>query len=173
MCFNCLFLAIQLLKFSGFSPIITYASERHTDFLKSLGATHILDRKAVAIQDLPAEVKKITDAPVKVVYDAISLPDTQEASYNTLAEGGDLVIVLDSQIKNPVESKKIHHVFGNVQPQPNRPFGRALYKQLTQFLEDGTIVVCAFSPVPRIGVVLICRVFSVSSPIVWRSFLMD
>ncbi|KAL0067829.1 hypothetical protein AAF712_004997 [Marasmius tenuissimus] len=132
--------AIQMLKFGGFSPIIAYASGHHTDFLKSLGATHVVDRKSVAIKDLPAEVKKITNIPVKAVYDAISLPDTQEASYGTLAEGGNLVIVLDSQIKNLVESKKVHHVFGNVQPEANRPFGRVLYKQLTQFLEDGTVV---------------------------------
>ncbi|KAK1229506.1 hypothetical protein PQX77_007429 [Marasmius sp. AFHP31] len=130
---------IQMLKFGGFSPIIAYASGRHTDFLKSLGATHVVDRQSVAIQDLPTEVKRITKVPVKTVYDAISLPDTQSASYDTLAEGGNLVIVLDSQIKNPVESKKVHHVFGSVQPEPNRPFGRTLYKQLTQFLQDGTV----------------------------------
>ncbi|KAL0059592.1 hypothetical protein AAF712_013643 [Marasmius tenuissimus] len=131
--------AIQMLKFGGFSPIITYASGHHTDYLKSLGATHIIDRKSVAIQYLPTEVRKITTVSVKTVYDAISLPDTQEASYNTLAEGGNLVIVLNSQIKDPVESKKVHHVFGNVQPEFNRSFGRTLYKQLTQFLQDGTV----------------------------------
>ncbi|KAK1229507.1 hypothetical protein PQX77_007430 [Marasmius sp. AFHP31] len=131
--------AIQMLKFGGFSSIITYASGHHTEFLKSLGATHIIDRKSVAIQDLPTEIKKITTVPVKTVYDAISLPDTQEASYNTLTEGGNLVIVLNSQIKNPVETKRVHHVFGNVQPEPNRPFGRTLYRHLTQFLQDGTV----------------------------------
>ncbi|KAL0566504.1 hypothetical protein V5O48_015508 [Marasmius crinis-equi] len=132
--------AIQLLKFSGFSPIVTYASSRHADFLKSLGATHVIDRQTIAINDLPTEVKKITEKPVRAVYDAISLPETQEAGYATLAEDGDLILVLEPKIKNPVENKKIHYVFGNVQPEANRPFGRALYKNLGQFLEDGTIV---------------------------------
>ncbi|KAL0059590.1 hypothetical protein AAF712_013641 [Marasmius tenuissimus] len=132
--------ALQLLKFGGFSPIIAYASGHHTNFLKRLGATHIIDRKSAAIQDLPTEVKKITDSPVKVVYDAVSQADTQEAGYNTLAEGGDLVILLATQVKNVVESKRVRHIFGSVQPAPNRPFGRALFKNLTQFLEDGTIM---------------------------------
>ncbi|KAK1230066.1 hypothetical protein PQX77_006882 [Marasmius sp. AFHP31] len=131
--------AIQLLKFVGFSPIITYASGHHTEFLKTLGATDIIDRKSVAIQDLPTEVEKITDTPVRIVYDAVSQADTEEAGYATLAEGGDLVLVLPSQIKNPVEGKKIHNVVGNV-PQPDRAFGRVLYSKLTKFLEDGIIV---------------------------------
>ncbi|HEV7737525.1 MAG TPA: hypothetical protein VGO47_09170, partial [Chlamydiales bacterium] len=38
--------AIQLAKLSGFSPIATTASTHHTDYLKSLGATHVIDRKA-------------------------------------------------------------------------------------------------------------------------------
>ena len=47
---------IQLAKLSGFSPIITTASLKNTDFLKSLGATHVIDRNA----DLPSSVKAIT-----------------------------------------------------------------------------------------------------------------
>ncbi|KAF9260469.1 GroES-like protein, partial [Marasmius fiardii PR-910] len=131
--------AIQLLKWAGFSSIITYASGHHTEHLKSLGATHVVDRKTVAVKDLPAEVKKLAGAPVKTVYDAISLDDTQHASYEILADGGNLVIVLNVAITNPVANKKITHVFGNVHPEANRPFGRILYKNLTRFLEDGTI----------------------------------
>ncbi|KAL0059588.1 hypothetical protein AAF712_013639 [Marasmius tenuissimus] len=131
--------AIQLLKFAGFSPIITYASGHHTEFLKSLGATDVIDRKSVGIQDLPTAVKKITNTPVRIVYDAVSQADTEEAGYATLAEGGDLVLVLPSQIQNPVENKKIHIVVGNV-PQLDRAFARVLYSKLTKYLEDGTVV---------------------------------
>ncbi|KAK1229509.1 hypothetical protein PQX77_007432, partial [Marasmius sp. AFHP31] len=100
---------------------------------------------------LPTEVKKITDAPVKVVYDAVSQVDTQEAGYNTLSTaegGGDLVILLATQVKNVVEGKRVRHIFGSVQPAQNRPFGRALFKNLTQFLEDGTIVPNAVEEIP-------------------------
>ncbi|KAJ7442698.1 chaperonin 10-like protein, partial [Mycena galericulata] len=36
--------AIQILKSLGYSTIITYASAKHTAHLKSLGATHVIDR---------------------------------------------------------------------------------------------------------------------------------
>ena len=135
--------AIQLLKFARFSPIITYASGHHADFLKGLGATDVIDRKSVAIGDLPSEVKNLTGGvSVKLVYDAVSAPDTQEAGYEIVAAGGHLVVVLDPQIKNPVESKEVHYIWGNVTLESNRPFGRVLYSKLTNFLEDGTIVVC-------------------------------
>ncbi|KAL0566503.1 hypothetical protein V5O48_015507 [Marasmius crinis-equi] len=132
--------AIQVLRFAGFSPIIAYASARHTDVLKNLGATHIIDRESVAINNLPAEVKKITDKPVRVVYDAISLPDTQEASYATLAEGGNLIVVLEPKVKAPVEEKRIHQIMGNVHPEYNRSFGRVLYANLTKYLDEETFV---------------------------------
>ena len=35
---------IQFAKLSGFSPIITTASPRHTARLQALGATHVVDR---------------------------------------------------------------------------------------------------------------------------------
>ncbi|KAF9260468.1 GroES-like protein [Marasmius fiardii PR-910] len=131
--------AIQLLKWSGFSPVITYASGNHTEYLKSLGATHVVDRRAITVKDLPAKVKKIAGAPIKTVYDAISLDDTQIASYEILADGGTMVVTLDAAITDPTGNRKIVHVFGNVQPKENRTFGRVLYKNLTKFLEDGTI----------------------------------
>ncbi|KAJ8093160.1 hypothetical protein PM082_020645 [Marasmius tenuissimus] len=132
--------AIQVLKFSGFSPIITYASGHHADYLKSLGATHVVDRKTVAVADLPSEVKKIANGPVKTVFDAVSGPDTQEAGYETLAEGGGIVVVLSKSIKNVVDSKKIYEPFGVVHAPFNREFGAKVFSQLTQLLSDGTFV---------------------------------
>ncbi|KAK7049306.1 hypothetical protein VNI00_005907 [Paramarasmius palmivorus] len=64
---------IQLLRFAGFSTIITYASDKHAEFLKSLGATHVIDRKLVSTAQLSDEVKKVTGGkPVNVVHDAVS-----------------------------------------------------------------------------------------------------
>ncbi|KAL0570054.1 hypothetical protein V5O48_011909 [Marasmius crinis-equi] len=131
---------IQLLKFSGFSPIITYASAHHTDLLKGLGATHIIDRKSVLIKSLPVEVERVTKTSVKTIYDAVSSTETVEASYATLSEGGDLILVLPTaRVKSPVEGKKVHNVFGGVFTEATRPFGRVMYKKLEQFLEDGTV----------------------------------
>ena len=162
------FPAVQVLKFSGFSPIITYASGHHADYLKSIGATHVVDRKTVSVADLPSEVKKITSAPVKTVFDAVSQADTQEAGYETLSEGGGISLVLPKSIKNVVEGKKIYEFFGSVTPPFNREFGVKVYSQLTQLLSDGTFVVGvkAFDALERFS-----HLFN--SPTILRKFQVD
>ena len=53
---------IQFAKLSGFSPIITTASKHNETYLKSLGATHVIDR-SIPLSELPQAVKAITDKP--------------------------------------------------------------------------------------------------------------
>ena len=87
--------AIQMAKLQGFSPIITTSSLKHEEWLKSLGATHVLDRR-LAPEAILAELQKITGgAPIEYVYDAISLPDTEPLAYDALAPGGALTVVND------------------------------------------------------------------------------
>ncbi|KAK7049295.1 hypothetical protein VNI00_005896 [Paramarasmius palmivorus] len=131
---------LQILKFSGFSTIIAYASGHHTDMLLSLGATDVIDRKKVATSELQDAVKNVTTTPISVVFDAISLPDTQEAGYALLAEDGKMVLTLPPNVENKVESKKLTNVFGSVHPEPNRPLGRIIYKNFTNWLEKGIFV---------------------------------
>ena len=78
-------IALQLARLSGFSPIIATASLRNTDLVKSLGATHIIDRGEVSLADLPAAVAKITSQCIKMVYSAVIIPEAQEAGYACLA----------------------------------------------------------------------------------------
>jgi len=131
---------IQFAKLSGFSPIITTASKQNEAYLKSLGATHVIDRSA-PLADLPATVKSITDKPVKVAYDTISYADTQNAAYEVLAPGGSIVIVLAEAVdKDKITSdKEIVHVLGSVQAVEHREFGKGLYAKLTGLLEAGDI----------------------------------
>ncbi|KAG6901433.1 hypothetical protein C0995_012063 [Termitomyces sp. Mi166 len=96
--------AIQLAKFSGFSPIIATAAVKHTRHLKSLGATHVLDRTA-PLSSLASAVKGITSAPIEIVYDAISSADTQKTGYNILAPNGSMVVVLNPEV-NKVPGKE-------------------------------------------------------------------
>ena len=63
--------AIQFAKLSGFSLIITTASLRNAEYLKSLGATHVIDRNAPA-EALAASVAQIAGKPVKYAYDAVA-----------------------------------------------------------------------------------------------------
>ncbi|KAG5643970.1 hypothetical protein DXG03_009321 [Asterophora parasitica] len=129
--------AIQLAKLSGFSPIITTASLKHNEYLKSLGATHVLNRD-LPHKELASEVSTITSTPIKLVYDAVSLPDTQQSAYSLLADGGDLVLVLREVIE-PVEGKRIINAFGVFTLPHSRELGVQLYGKLTELLEEGSI----------------------------------
>ncbi|KAJ3521239.1 hypothetical protein NM688_g9042 [Phlebia brevispora] len=135
------FAVIQLAKLSGFSPIVTTASSRNEKFLKSIGATHVLTREGVPLSSIASEVKKITQEPVKIVYDAISLPDTQNAAYDILAPGGKFILVLPFSVDEAkrTDDKEVVQVFGNVHDPAQRAVGVSLYKQLTELLKTGDI----------------------------------
>lgn len=133
---------IQLAKLSGFSPIITTATKSNEAYLQSLGATHIIDR-AVVLSQLAEAIKSITATPVKVAYDAISLFETQNAVYDVLAPGGQLVTVLSSAIAQEKlrTGRDVVHVIGNVHLPDQRELGKSLYAKLTELLTAGDIKV--------------------------------
>jgi len=138
--------AIQILRVLGYSTIITYASAKHTDYLKSLGATHVIDRNAVSTADLPAAVKKIAGAPIKIVYDAISEEDTKEASFATLAEGGIAIAVLSGE-NRAVDGTKFIIIFGS--NDLHREFGALMWKILPKQVAEGVIVPNRVERVPN------------------------
>lgn len=129
---------IQFAKISGFSPIITTASSSNEAYLKSLGATHIIDR-SVLLSSLASEVAKITSKPILYAYDSISHKDTQEAAYSALAPGGTLVLVLAADIAKTSADKTIINVFGSGHPENNRPVAASLYSKLTGLIAAGDI----------------------------------
>ncbi|KAJ7504963.1 chaperonin 10-like protein [Mycena galericulata] len=129
--------AIQVLRVLGYSKIITYASGKHTEYLKSLGATHVIDRKSVSTADVPAAVKKLAGAPIKIVYDAISEDDTKEASFATLAEGGIAIAVLPGADRD-ADGKKLISIQGST--FIHQDFGVLLWKALPKQVADGVIV---------------------------------
>ncbi|GJE89862.1 zinc-binding alcohol dehydrogenase family protein [Phanerochaete sordida] len=132
--------AIQFAKLSGFGPIITTGSVHNSAFLKSLGATHVLDRNS-PLSELSRSIAAITSAPLKVAYDAISSPETQNAAYAALAPGGQLVHVLfdkiDDSIRTPDKYSTLAH--GNSHAPEQREIARSLYANLTRLLEAGDI----------------------------------
>ncbi|KAF8175827.1 chaperonin 10-like protein [Pholiota molesta] len=130
---------IQLAKLSGFSPIITTASLKQTDFLKSIGATHILDR-SLSTSLLGNEITKITPdgQPPKFIFDAISLPETQTTAINLLPSGGYLAIVQQPKVEIP-EDKTLVPVVG-VYRDHTAPLLDTLYHDnVSRFLEQGLI----------------------------------
>ncbi|KAF9522275.1 chaperonin 10-like protein [Crepidotus variabilis] len=97
---------IQAAQISGFSPIITTASERHSNFLRTLGATHVLSRQLDRSTLRNAIKSIIGDKSIEVVYDAVSLEDTQKLGASLLGKGGVLILVLNSKL-TPKESRDV------------------------------------------------------------------
>jgi NADPH:quinone reductase-like Zn-dependent oxidoreductase len=140
--------ALQLAKLSGFSPIITTSSPSNYGLLKSLGATHTLDRNAIG--SLGAEVKKITSEPVQYAYDAWASAETQQALYDLLAPNGGFVIVLPKAVKE-VDDKNVTilNVYGSVHMPANRKLGVSMFAALEGLLANGTIKVNVFASIYR------------------------
>jgi len=137
---------IQLAKVSGFSPIITTASVKHTDYLKSLGATNVLDRN-LSVESLKAAIKKLTNAPVEIVYDAISSKETQQTGHDLLVPGGRLVTVLNLMIAKSEEIIHVH-VLGILRLPQNQVLLTALYSRFAQLLEEKAIIPNRFEVLP-------------------------
>ncbi|QRV98333.1 Zinc-binding dehydrogenase [Ceratobasidium sp. AG-Ba] len=131
---------IQLARIAGFSPIVTTASAQHTDFLKSLGATHVFDRD-VGVKT----VHEALAAPVHLVLDAISLPSTQKLGVEVLkhspADGAHfaLVLPLDPSLAKELEGKAtVNQVFGS--SHANKDLSVPYWQVLNKWVEEGKIV---------------------------------
>lgn len=129
--------AILLLKLSGFSEIITTASPSNEDLVKSLGATHFIDRNA------PVEpaVKAIATCPVTIVVDAVSAADTQASGFDIVAPGGALITFLGNQVPEDKQKEKNASIYPveAVFTAENEPFRRLYYSKLTKFVEENHI----------------------------------
>ncbi|KAG8218891.1 chaperonin 10-like protein [Butyriboletus roseoflavus] len=130
--------AIQLAKLSGFSPIITTASLHNKDFLASLGATHVLDRKLSATA-LGEQVAQITNTPITYIFDAISLQDTQQAALSLLAPGGTLAVVDQPRVNGEEGNRNVIMVIGFFDVPQNRALSAKISIALTKWLAEGVI----------------------------------
>ncbi|KAF5326959.1 hypothetical protein D9619_004334 [Psilocybe cf. subviscida] len=129
---------IQLAKLSGCSPIIATASPSQFEHLKSLGATHVFDRKLSATE-LKAAISAICPIPLKYAFDAISIPETQEIAHNALDEGGQIAIISPIAI-SPADGKSARRVIGLLRTPKNRELLETLYHdKISGWLESGVI----------------------------------
>lgn len=135
-------LAIQLARLSGFSPIIATASPTNSGHLRSLGATHIIDRNT-PLSDLSRSITDITTEPIRLIYAAVSPPDIQQAAYDLLAEDGTLIVVLNITIEDTkrVANKYIADIFGNPFLPDRRELSAELYKRLPALFDSGDLKV--------------------------------
>ncbi|KAF8805433.1 GroES-like protein [Phlegmacium glaucopus] len=132
-------ITIQLAKLSGFSPIITTASLNHADSLKTLGATHVLDRNLDSAH-LRSEIKKITnDAPIKTIVDGVSLEATQQAAFDLLSPGGQMVVFLDPFHQSTGDKNVIYAVGVATLHQNIKLFQTLYHDYLEGFLKEGVL----------------------------------
>lgn len=79
---------IQVLKFAGYTNVIAAASKHHEDYLKSLGAAHVIDYRSTSFIE---DIKKAAGARgIEHVMDCISLPNTFALIKEIIAPGGKL-----------------------------------------------------------------------------------
>ncbi|KAJ7708815.1 chaperonin 10-like protein [Mycena rosella] len=129
---------IQIAKYMGFSPIIVTSSLKHTAYLKSMGATHIIDRyveAAPAVEKLKRELK----IELEVVYDAVHAPITQ-AEVDLVSPNGTLVSIWELPKDGELQFKDGRRAtanFGSVQMY--KDLGKQMYARMEHFLEQGII----------------------------------
>lgn len=136
---------LQIAKYMGYSTILTTASTHHEEYLKGLGATHVIDRSA----DVLAYLKTINPplAGADLVYDAVHTPFTQ-AEVDLLAPGG-LILTTWPVPKEGLEwteGRRSSYFYGSV--HIHTKLGVAMYEAMEKFLEDGIIKVSFLCPTP-------------------------
>lgn len=130
---------IQLARLSGFYPIITTASPSNEDLVRDYGATHFFDRNLSGKQ-LMAAIGKVTDSPIKIVYDAISLPETQSIGWELLAKNGTLVLTLPATVKEDEgKGRKVIQTFGSPHAAQNKELCSSSWAMVEKWLSEGTI----------------------------------
>ncbi|KAG1844072.1 chaperonin 10-like protein [Suillus subalutaceus] len=131
--------AIQLARLSGFYPIITTASPSNEELVRKYGATHFFDRNLSGKQ-LKAAISKITDSPIGIVYDAISLPETQSVGWELLANNGTLVLTLAGSVKEDEgKGRKVISTFGVPHTPQNVELCSSSWAVVEKWLLEGAI----------------------------------
>ncbi|KAJ6498252.1 chaperonin 10-like protein [Mycena vulgaris] len=127
--------AIQFAALSGFE-VITTSSPAHFEYLKSLGATAVIDRSS---PDGVAEILAAAGGPVKYVIDAVALPDTLLQAIAILQPQGTLVPMqqLEAASKGAADAKGIT-VLGKWGSE-NRYSNERFWDALEGFLERGVL----------------------------------
>jgi len=140
---------IQMARIAGFSTIVTTASAQHTEFLKSLGATHVFDRN-VSVNT----IQEAFPTPVAFAFDAIGVPSTQLFAFEVLTTPAPvphaylaLVLALDSalQEKNADNKVSVHHVYGS--SHTFKDLAVPLYKTMGGWIKEGKYVPNRVHPV--------------------------
>ncbi|KAJ2921927.1 hypothetical protein H1R20_g15167, partial [Candolleomyces eurysporus] len=131
---------IQFAKLSRFAYIITTASAKHTEYLKSLGATHIVDRD-IPVAEIPAAVKNIVGSlEIELAYDAIGIADTSLAqAMAAIVPGGRVTTTNPMVVFEPQDGKALSRVNATATIPHNVEPLRKLAVRIPGLLEEKSI----------------------------------
>ncbi|KAJ7742579.1 chaperonin 10-like protein [Mycena metata] len=89
--------ALQIARYLGLSSIITTSSLKHTEYLKSMGATHVIDRHT----DIMAAVEKLKGEGIEFnfIFDAVHLV------FNDGRRGVMATMGVDKELKKAVHAR--------------------------------------------------------------------
>ncbi|KIY66121.1 GroES-like protein [Cylindrobasidium torrendii FP15055 ss-10] len=136
--------AIQLLKFLGVTTIVAYASQRHADYLKELGATDFVDRNTVSIAALPNHFFTKFD----IVFDAFASYEAMAAGCDLLRNGGGFTTVIPSWDPFPPElaerfakgSKRVAKIIASYGVDSNtQALGHLVVKNFAELFSKGIV----------------------------------
>jgi NADPH2:quinone reductase len=145
---------IQLAKIAGIGTIITTASIAGEAELKSLGATHVVDRKA---PDMEEQLRKLVGDDLIYVYDTITNTFDHSLTVSLLSntKKGTLIHLIPGKVSEEVAgSKKAgfeeRQMQGTTGMHPNLA---ALYlKKLTGWIESGELKVPKYQVIEGLDV---------------------
>ncbi|KAJ7614671.1 chaperonin 10-like protein [Mycena polygramma] len=129
---------IQIAKFMGFSSIVMTSSLKHSGYLESLGATHVIDRYAETAQAVE-KLKVDLGIDIGVVYDAVHTPITQ-TELDLLSPNGTLVSIWELPQGGELlfkDGRRAVASYGSV--QMHKGLGKQLYARMSYFLQEGII----------------------------------
>lgn len=119
---------------------MTTASAKHTELLKSLGATIVLDR-SLSIDELIAATKSAAGGePIKVVWDVVT---SEDYVYGAVGNGGIIITHPRRFADKNLEEKNltVHRVYGAFSLPENYEIGVKAFPAFGKWFESGDIKV--------------------------------
>ncbi|KAF5359806.1 hypothetical protein D9756_003632 [Leucocoprinus leucothites] len=139
--FPCALLAAYQGLYNDASLLSNYhhcLPQTHAEKLKSLGATHIIDR-TILLDSIHTRLVEIIGSGVKYIFDAVSEPETQKATYDLLSPGGKLALVLPVHVPMDSEEKIVSFTIGYPDAAHNRVCVKTMYSGIEALIEEGTL----------------------------------
>lgn len=140
---QCWYEALQLLRLSGFSKIITAAAKKHESLVTKYGATHFIDRSLPA----DAQVDQIRSiAPnLQYAWDPIASKETSELAARSFGSQGGLIVgslPIDASVIAAHKNVAGRNIVSN--PLLHQDSATELWTHLEEALRKGDILPLAY-----------------------------